>query len=350
MSVTKSVFGTTGDGRQVEKFVLSSENGIEIHCTNYGCRITNVLLPDKKGNKTDIVLGFNTLEEYEKDTSFQGTFVGRYANRISGGKFTLNGVETQVAQNENGNFLHGSLHKAVFDVEVIGENSISFTYTSPDGEDGFPGEVWFGVIYTLTDQSELVMDYRAVATEDTVVNLTNHSYFNLAGEGTVDLSGQTLWLGSQEFLEAGENLCPTGRRLEVAGGAFDFREEKPILRDIGAFDPQIIIGKGYDHCFIIEKLRPAALAMAAIARHPASGRTLRVFTTQPGVQLYTGNYLDGTQLGKSGKPLGKRSGFCLETQHFPDSPNQPEFPSTLLEAGQKMHEITVWQFQNEQDR
>lgn len=347
MAVIKSNYGTSKDGQLVEKFVLTSPSGVEIHCINYGCCLTHMLLPNSGTEKTDILLGFDTLEQYEQDTTFQGAFIGRYANRIRGGRFALNGKTYNLPKTDNDNYLHGSFHQKVFNAEIIGENSVSMTYTSPAGEDGFPGEVWVGVTYTLTEQDEFVMDYRAVAQEDTVLNFTNHSYFNLAGQSTQNLDGQTLWLGSVEFLEADLDMCPTGRRLDVLGGAFDFREEKPILRDIQEADPQLQTAGGYDHCFILEKLRPNALSMAAVARHPQSGRVVRVFTTQPGIQLYTGNFLTGEVIGKGGSPLGYRSGFCLETQHFPDSPNQLEFPSTLLEAGNKMHEITVLQFQND---
>lgn len=339
---TKKEYGTTRNGQQVFQFTLANKNGVEVRCINYGCRLTHFFAPAPNGQTADILLGYDTLQGYEADTSSHGAFIGRYANRIEGAVFTLNGKQYPLLKNDGNNYLHGSLQHRVFGAEIIGDNSISFTYISPDGEDGFPGELWVGVIYTLTDQNELVMDYRATSTAPTHVNFTNHAYFNLAGEGTGSIENQLLCLNSNTFLETGPALCPTGNVFDVAGGVFDFTNEKAIGQDIAAEDPQLKIAGGYDHAFILDKQTGRELSLAAVARDPASGRTLRVFTTQPGMQLYTGNFLNG-QPGKGGHPYNRRNGFCLETQHHPCTPSHPEFPPTLLEKGDKLHEITLFQ-------
>lgn len=340
----REIYGVTKDNQEVEKFILQNKNGLAVHCINYGCCLTSILVPDSSGGTEDVLLGYDSLSGYEYDTSYQGALVGRYANRIKAGEFEIEGKKYSLTKNDSGNYLHGSLNSKVFDAELIGDNSISFTYTSPEGEDGFPGELWVGIIYTLTDENELVMDYRAVPRAATHVNLSNHAYYNMSGQNELSVSEQTLWLNSSSMLETGQDLCPTGRVIDISGGAFDFTEAKPIGRDIGKDDPQLQVAGGYDHCFILDKSRPSALSMAAIARDPVSGRTMRVYTTQPAVQFYSGNFLDSSVAGKNGRPFAKRSGFCLETQHYPCSPNIPDFPTTLLEAGEKYHNITVHQF------
>lgn len=340
---TRALFGTTKDGRRVYQYTLAGQNGLAVHCIDYGCRITGLMVPGERGAAADIVLGYDSFEEYENDTSFQGAFVGRYANRIGGAQFTLNGKKHVLLTNEGGNYLHGSFHKRIFEAQIIGENSVSFTYISPDGEDGFPGELWVGVTYTLTDQNEFVIDYRAVPTEDTYVNFTNHSYFNLAGAGSGSVEGQLLSINSTTILEVDAAKLPTGQFMEVGDGPFDFTEEKTIGRDLHSQNPLLETAGGYDHCYVLDKQTPRALALAATAKDPASGRSMQVYTTQPGVQLYTGNMLSGIP-GKAGKPLAAHSGFCLETQHYPDSPAHPAFPSTLLRAGEKYHEVTLLRF------
>lgn len=334
-------YGTTRTGQPVDSFVLRNKNGLEVRGISYGCRLTHILVPGGAGSPVDILQGFDDLAAYEADTVCHGAFVGRYAGLIEKGRFSLNGQEIQLPQNAGENHLHGIFPHTVFAAEKVGDNSVSLTYTSPEGEDGFPGELWVGVMYTLTDHNELVMDVRAVSTADTVVNFNNHNYYNLEGVESDSIEGQKLWVNSSQFLEAGPGLLPTGRILPVEGGAFDFREEKALGKDLHKDDPQLKLAGGYDHTFPLEKTRPGALSMAAIARDPASGRTLRVYTTQPAVHLYTGNYPNPASTGKSGRPMPPYSGFCLETQHYANSPNQPDFPSTLLEAGDKLHQITV---------
>jgi aldose 1-epimerase len=334
------MYGMTAEGRPVEEFTLRG-GGVTVRCINYGCRLTRILMPGPE-EPVDVLLGFDTLEEYEADTTYQGTFVGRYANRIEGAHFTCGGTRYPLLQNDGANYLHGSWHRRVFDAEAA-DGGVRFTYTSPDGEDGFPGEVRVCVSYTLTEAGELVMDTRAETDADTYVNFTNHSYFNLAGAGSGTVCDHLLWLGSDKFLEANEGLCPTGRVLDARGGAFDFTAEKPVGRDIGADDPQLRTGSGYDHCFLLPAGPHGAPAEAARLRDPASGRTLRVYTTQPGIQLYTGNFLSAVR-GKHGRTFGFRDGLCLETQHYPSSPQHPEFPSTLLRPGEIYREKTIYQF------
>ena len=338
------LYGKTAAGEEVDSFILRNIHGLEVRCISYGCRLTHVLVPtDDPGDKTDILLGYNTLAGYEADSTWQGSLAGRYAGRVAGAAFQLRGTRHPLTANDGPNFLHGSLHNRVFSAEVHGNSCVAFSATSPAGEDGFPGAVQLEILYTLTDQNELVMDYRAVSDAATHLNLTNHGYFNLAGMGSGDVLAQELTLHAGLFLEADAQNLPTGRLAEAAG-AFDFTHGKAIGQDINARDPQLLQAGGYDHCFVIDRLRPTMLAEAAFARDPASGRSIKVFTTKPGVQLYTGNGLDGRAMGKGGVPLAKWSGFCLETQHFPDTPNRPDFPPTLMEPGEKFHQVTVLQF------
>lgn len=343
MAVQTCTWGTTKAGESVTQYTLQNKAGLEVRIINFGCRITHILVPGENG-PTDIMLGYDNLAGYEADTLFQGAFVGRYANRIEDSVLELGGKEYPLVANDGSNHLHGVMTNRVFEGEIIGESSISLTYVSPDGEEGFPGELWVGVTYTLTDKNELMMDYQAHSDKDTYVNFTNHSYFNLAGTGSPTLDGHALMMNSSTFLEADQNLLPTGRILPVEGGAFDFTKEKALLQDIDKDDPQLIIAGGYDHCFILDKPQDGRLSGAAALRHAKSGRSLKVYTTQPGMQLYSGNFMDGTP-GKSGKPLSKRSGVCLETQHYPASPSHPEFPTTFLAAGEKFHEFTVLRFE-----
>lgn len=337
----RALFGKTAAGQTVESFVLRNKNGMEVWCSNYGCRITHLFLP-AAGGKVDVVLGYDTVAGYENDTGFLGAFIGRYANRIGGAGFDLGGRHYSLLQNEGQNYLHGSWHSRVFEAQVTGDNSLSFIYTSPDGEDGFPGAVEVAVGYTLTDDNELLADYWAVPAAATHLNLTNHSYFNLAGVGSTVL-GHNLQLNCDTFLEVDAAQLPTGRVLETAGGAFDFLQPKPIGQNIEADDPQLKIGGGYDHCFIINRQQPA-LAQAAAVTHPQSGRWMRLYTSQPAVQLYTGNSLGPHMVGKGEVPLVRHGAFCLETQHYPDSPNHPDFPTTLVQAGEKYHHAAVFQF------
>ena len=339
MSVTRVFYGTTPDGKQVEQFTLRNAAGAEVRCLNYGCVITHFLLPCAEGPK-DIVLGFEKLDDYLQDATFQGLVAGRYAGRIKGAAFALGGQEYRLLANEKGNFLHGSLSHAVYDAEPAGENAVAFRLVSPDGEDGFPGEINLCVLYTLTESSELTLRFTATTTADTHLNLANHSYFNLSGVPGSDILRQELQLFTDAFLEMDESSCPTGQLLPVAGTPMDFTTAKPIGIDINEAYTQLQLAGGYDHCFRLQKAEEGALAPAATARDPGSGISLRVYTTQPAVVLYTGNYLEG-QPGKGG-PLVRRGGFCLETQRYPSAPTFPAFPTTLLRAGETYDETTIF--------
>ncbi len=334
-------YGTLPNGNEVNQYALRNKNGVEARCIDYGCRLTDLLVPDKKGDRANVLLGYDGLDGYRQDEARHGALTGRYANRIAGATFTLNKRRYKLTQNDGDNFLHGSLSHRQFLSESIGDNSVSFTYTSPAGEDGFPGEVWVGVIYTLTDDNELVIDYRATTTEDTYINLTNHSYFNLTGNTDNSIKGHLMQMNAQQYLEINDEILPTGKILDVKNSAFDFTAEKPIGRDIDKEIFQLQLAGGYDHCFITQKDQLRGLTLGAKVTEPVSGRELRVYGTQPAVQFYTGNSLDGA-VGRHGAKYNKHSAFCLETQGFPDAPNQPHFPSTLLKAGHKFHEIAVF--------
>ncbi|MDR1516288.1 MAG: galactose mutarotase [Synergistaceae bacterium] len=333
-------FGVTADGHDVDQFELTNKNGAVVRCLSYGCRVTNILLPSPSGH-SDIVLGFDTIEEYEADDTAQGAFIGRYAGRIKGAFVTIGGRGYRLLENDGGNYLHGSLQKRVFTAEAETAKSVTFKTVSRDGEDGFPGTLRITVKYTLDDDNRFTMEYFAETDADTHINLTNHAYFNLAGAGTIE--NHLLRIESGSFLETAEDLTPTGRIIDVTGTPFDFRREKAIGRDIDADEINLKYGRGYDHCFLVTRGEPGEMPLAAEACSPDRKRTLKVFTTQPAIQLYTGNFLDGTAKGK-GRTFKRRAAFCLETQHCPDSPNHPHFPSTLLARGEKFYESTILEF------
>lgn len=333
-------YGRTKQGDDVLQFSLENKNGLVVRCLNYGCRLTHLLLPFASGYE-DILLGYDSLDEYEADSFFLGALVGRYANRIRGASFDLSGKKYALQKNDGENYLHGNFHRRVFEAEVAGESGVLFSYASPAGEDGFPGRLDVRVIYSLDDENRLTVDCRAATDADTHVNLTTHPYFDLSAGKDDTIEGQVLQLNARRFVEIDADLCPTGRLIETEGGPFDFSRPKPIGRDIESNDVQLKRADGYDHCFAVAGDGTEGLALAAEASDAAGKRRLSVFTTQPGVQFYTGNFLSGK--GK-GRIFNRRSGFCLETQHYPDSPNHPGFPSTLLSPGEEYHEKTVLQF------
>jgi aldose 1-epimerase len=342
LSMNRKHFGRTRDGRDVDQLELRNRNGVVIKCVNYGCRVTNILLPSASGH-ADIVLGFDDLAGYEADTSSQGAFIGRYANRIKGAEFELGSKPYKLTRNDGKNYLHGTLQNHVFAADTPSENAITFKTIAPAGEDGFPGEVKITVAYSLDDDNRFTMDYSARTDADTYINLTNHAYFDLSIGTDETIENHLLRIESDKFLQTTEDLIPTGNFVDVAGTPFDFTHQKTIGRDISADDPNIRIGRGYDHCFILKNGARGELSLAAEACAPDGNRSIRVFTTQPAIQLYTGNFLDGTLEGK-GRALTHRGGFCLETQHYPDSPHHPDFPSTLLKPGDEFNETTVLQF------
>jgi len=338
------------DGRPVERFVFGNAHGLEVSAITYGGIITSLRVPDRDGRMGDVVLGFDSLEPYLAGTPYFGAIIGRYGNRIAGGRFELDGTTYQLATNNGANHLHGGnvgFDKVLWAGEPFQSDSavgVVFTYTSVDGEEGYPGTLDVRVTYTLTDDDHLVFDYRATTDAPTPVNLTQHSYFNLAGEGSGTVLDHELFVAASAYTPVDEGLIPTGEIAPVEGTPFDFRERTAIGARIDVDDPQIARGPGYDHNFVLDTAGDGFLSLAARVVEPTSGRTMEILTDQPGLQFYAGNFLDGTLVGKSGRPYVHRGGFCLETQHFPDSPNQPAFPPTILRPGEEYRTRTVYAF------
>lgn len=352
-SVTQAPFGVTPDGQQVSLFTISNANGMEARVINLGGIIVSLTAPDREGNLEDVVLGFDSLDGYLAEHPYFGAIIGRYGNRIANGQFTVDGESYQLPVNNGPNSLHGGLRgfdKVVWDAEPF-ENDrgqgLILTYTSPDGEEGYPGNLQVRVTYTLTDENELIFDYHAVTDKATPVNLTQHSYFNLAGDGSGSILDHEVMLNASRLTVADTTLIPTGELRSVEGTPFDFRQPHRIGERIAADDEQLRFAGGYDHNFVIERAAGDSLVLAARVYEPTSGRVMEVLTTEPGVQFYTGNFLDGTLTGKNGVVYDTRTGFCLETQHFPDSPNQPSFPNTILRPGEEYRSTTVYRFRAE---
>jgi aldose 1-epimerase len=348
-SVTRAPFGRTPDGEAVESFTLTNAHGIELRAISYGGIIVSLRVPDRDGRLDDVVLGHDDLAGYLAKPSYFGAVVGRYGNRIAGGRFTLDGHTYSLATNNGPNHLHGGVRgfdKRVWKAEPFerpGTAGLVLTRTSPDGEEGYPGNLAVRVTYTLTDRDEVGFEYFATTDKPTVVNLTQHSYFNLAGDGKRDVLGHELMIDADRFTPVDKTLIPTGVLAPVAGTPFDFRKPAAIGARIGADDEQIRNGGGYDHNFVLNR-RGKGLTPTIRVFEPTTGRTLDIATTEPGVQFYSGNFLDGSVTGKAGHVYGKRYGFCLETQHFPDSPNHPGFPSTVLRPGREYRSKTVLTF------
>lgn len=339
--IVKNFFGTTADGKQVDSFKITNSNGISATILTYGATINEFFAPDRNGELADVLVGFDSVEGHEKYSDYEGMTVGRYANRLENGEFSIDGVKYQAVKNENGiTCLHGGseLSTAVWNALIVDDNSLEMTYHSPDGAMGFPGNVDFKVTFTLFEDNSLKLDYYAVSDKKTILNLTNHAYFNLAGGG--DVLGHELMINADAYTPTDERSIPTGEIRPVDSTAFDFRQAKPIGRDIGNDDPQLVMCRGYDHNFCLNDGDGPAIT----AYEPTSGRFLEVFTDLCGVQLYTGNFLDGTKPGKQGKPLIKHAGFCLETQFYPNTPNIPEFPQCTYEAGEPFKSTTVFRF------
>lgn len=349
-NITRSPFGSLPDGAKVELFTLTNTGGMQVQATNYGGIITAVKVLDRNGVLGDVTLGYDSLDGYLKSTPYFGAIVGRYANRIGGAKFSLDGRTYKLAANDGPNTLHGGLKgfdKVVWSAEPFeksGEVGVVFTHTSPDGDEGFPGALTVNVTYTLTDRNELAFEYQATTDKPTVVNLTQHAYFNLAGEGSGDVLEHDLTINADRYTPVDATLIPTGEPASVADTPFDFRTKTAIGARISADHPQIKRGNGYDHNYVINRATHNELVLAARVEEPTSGRVMEVRTTEPGMQLYTGNFLDGSIIGKAGQPYGERSGFCLETQHYPDSPNKPSFPTTTLRPGEELKSKTVYTF------
>ncbi len=344
-SVARAPFGRLPGGQPVDVFTLASADGLEVRAIGYGAIIVSLRVPDRAGRLDDVVLGHDGLEGYLEASSYFGAVVGRYANRIGRGRFTLDGRTYELAVNDPPNHLHGGrrgFDRVLWAAEA-GERAVSFRYRSADGEEGYPGTLEASVTYRLTDANALCVDYRATTDAATHVNLTQHSYFNLAGAGRGDVLGHELTIHADRFTPVDETMVPTGERAAVAGTPFDFREPASIGSRISQEDAQLARGHGYDHNFVIRH-GGEGLVHAARLVEPASGRRMDIHTTEPGLQLYSGNKLDGTIRGKGGRVYARRSGLSLETQHFPDSPHHPAFPSTVLRPGQEYRSTTVFTF------
>ncbi|HEV1993205.1 MAG TPA: aldose epimerase family protein [Candidatus Acidoferrum sp.] len=352
-STTKKSFGKTPDGQPVDLFVLTNKGGAEASITNYGGAVVSLKVPDRNGKLADVVLGYDNADGYVADKSFFGALIGRYGNRIGHAQFVLDGKTYTLAKNNGENSLHGGIkgfNKALWSAKTIstrGGQSVELSYLSKDGEEGFPGNLKVTVIYTLTNTNALKIEYSATTDKKTVVNLTNHSYFNLAGQGSGDILGHLLMIPADQFTPVDAGLIPTGELRDVAGTPFDFRKPMAIGARIDRDEEQLKLGGGYDHNFVLRPPMDRAEFLAARVVEPTTGRVMEVWTTEPGVQFYTGNFLDGKTAGKGGVAYPHRSALCLETQHFPDSPNQPKFPSAVLKPGARYHTITTYKFSTE---
>jgi len=349
MDVQKTRFGETPDGQQVDLYTLTNANGAKVTIMNYGATVVSIEVPDRNGNVADVTLGYDTLDEYfATNNPYFGAVVGRYGNRIAKGKFTLDGVEYQLATNNGENHLHGGVKgfdKVVWDAEAVQSDDgpgVKLSYLSKDGEEGYPGNLSCSVKYTLTAENEMKLEYEAETDKPTVLNLTNHTYFNLRGQGTGDILSHIVTLNADRYTPVDDGLIPTGELAPVKETPMDFTTPTTI----GSRVEQVGGGPnptGYDHNYVLNS-SDGSLALAATVYDPTTGRVMEVYTTHPGVQFYTGNFLDGTVTGKDGRVYRKHYALCLETQRFPDSPNHPEFPSTVLWPGEKYSTVTVYKF------
>ncbi len=348
--IKKQRYGVTADGVTVDEYTLRNANGVEIKIITYGGIITEVNVPDRYGRTANIALGLSNLRDYETKNAFFGAITGRYANRIANSKFTLDGVEYILPANTPPHHLHGGMKgfdKVVWAArELAGQEGVELSYLSADGEEGYPGTLDTKVTYTLDDENRFKIVYTATTDKPTIVNLTNHSYFNLAGEGMGDIHDHILMLNADTFTLGDEGLIPTGEFAEVTGTPFDFRTPKAIAAGQRSSHPQIAAGRGYDHNWVLNRPSPddTSLIIAARVYEPASGRTMEVWTTEPGIQFYAGNFLTGAQYGPGGRAYRQGDGLALETQHYPDSPNHANFPSTVLRPGETYESTTIFKF------
>ena len=349
--IVRAPFGRLADGTAIDAYHLSNARGFAVRILTYGAAIQAIEAPDRQGRPADLVMGYASLEDYVDKPQFFGTIVGRYGNRIAQGRFSLDGEEYRLAVTSPPNALHGGVKgfdKVAWRVEEVldgAEAVLRLAYVSADGEEGYPGRLATTVTYRVGADNALAIEYQAMTDRPTVLNLTNHSYFNLGGEGTGDVLDHLVQLDADGFTPIDENLIPTGEIRAVAGTPFDFRSPKRIGAEIrDGRDEQIFRARGYDHNFMLRDRRPGTPTRAARVVDPASGRVLEVLTDQPGMQFYTANFLMGTRVGKSGRLYRQGDGFCLETQHFPDSPNHPQFPSTVLRPGETFRSTTIFRF------
>ncbi|HEX6880716.1 MAG TPA: aldose epimerase family protein [Terriglobales bacterium] len=348
--IEQQSFGKAPDGSPIDLYVLTNDRGMQASITNFGGILVSLKVPDRDHKFDDVVLGYDKLEGYIGDKTFQGAIIGRYGNRIAQGKFELNGKTYNLERNDGENSLHGGIHgfnKAVWKAKPVPgkeEQSLVLNYDSPDGEGGYPGNLKVQVTYTLTNNNELKIHYEATTDKPTVVNLTNHAYYNLAGQGEGDILGHVLTIYADRFTPVDKTLIPTGHIKSVKGTPFDFTHPTAIGARIESDDDQLKLGRGYDHNFVLNAGKTQDPVPAAVVYEPKSGRVMEIATTEPGVQFYSGNFLDGSITGKHGKVYKHRYGLCLETQHFPDSPNHPDFPSTVLKPGETYKSTTVYTF------
>jgi aldose 1-epimerase len=350
LDVRRERFGTMPDGTVVHRYTLTNGRGMEVKLITYGGAIQSLKVPDRRGRRANVTLGFSTLEGYlQTGNPYFGCITGRYANRIANGRFTLDGVTYQLARNNGPNHLHGGVvgfDKIVWDAEVVRTRDsvgVRFHYLSPDGDEEYPGALDTTVTYTLNNRNALRMRYQASTDAPTIVNLTNHAYWNLAGEGSGDINDHKLLLKASHYTPVDPTLIPTGEIAPVAGTPLDFTRSTTIGARIRDSHPQLVIGRGYDHNWVLDR-HGSGLELAARLTDPKSGRVLEVITDQPGIQFYSGNFLDGTLIGTSGRMYRQGDGLALETQHYPDSPNHPNFPSTVLRPGQQYDTTTIYRF------
>lgn len=350
---TPEPFGKTAAGTPVEVYTLTNSRGVKMRVMTYGAIVLSLETPDRAGRSADIVLGYNTLAEYEKATPYFGAIVGRFANRIANGRFSVDGKEYKLATNNNPGGTSCALHGGVVGFDKVvwraeglakeGAQGLRLRYLSKDGEEGYPGNLDLQATYWLTDQNEWRIEYEATVDKASPVNVTQHSYFNLKGEGHGDVLGHELQLAASKFTPVNQGLIPTGEISPVAGTSLDFTKPMAVGARVDSKEEQMRLGGGYDHNFVLDS-QTGDLALAASVHEPVSGRILEVLTTEPGIQFYGGNFLDGTLTGKSGNKYVYRGGFCLETQHYPDSPNQKSFPNTVLRPGKTYRSVTVYRF------
>lgn len=349
ITISETAFGSSPDGHAT-LYTIKNKNGMSVTLTNYGGIITSLTVADRSNQFSDVVLGFDSLSQYIDGHPYFGTLIGRYSNRIANGKFSLDGKEYTLAKNNGANALHGGVKgfdKKLWTSQIVYNKKsagIEFSGTSPHLEEGYPGNLQVKVTYLLNNKNELSFDYEATTDQATIINLTNHSYFNLKGAGKGDILDHELMINADQFTPVDSTLIPTGEFRSVEGTPFDFRSSKTIGKDIGIENnEQLIFGIGYDHNFVLSQ-KNKGVKLAATAYEPSSGRLLEVLTTQPGIQFYCGNFLDGSLKGKGGLTYGHRYGFCLETQHFPDAPNKDNFATTILRPGEKYESKTIYRF------
>ncbi len=353
MKFSSSVFGQTKEGQTITKYCMENKHGMRVEVIDYGACIVSIFVPDREGKLEDVVLGFDDIAGYEVNGANHGGFIGRHGNRIGNAKFTINGITYELEKNDGNHNLHGGFkgyHKMKYDAEVkedLDAGSVEFSRISPDMEQGFPGNLELSVTYTLTDENELVIEYFAVSDKDTVVNLTNHSYFNLAGQASGSILDHNVWIKANAFTATDDDLIPTGELTDVTNTPMDFRVKKKVGQDIHANYRPLEIAGGYDHNYVLDITGDTVEKVAELTED-RTGRKMEVFTNMPGMQFYTGNFLDGSEIGKGGKAYNKREGLCFETQYFPNACNIKSFPSSILKAGVEYEHVTTYKFSVEE--